>query len=138
MEEDSLSVYEYLIDEMKLSWQSILVMGRSIGSGPAVYLANVKKVQSLILLSAFLSLKEVVQDFLGKHLAALLRDRFANKDRIQNVSTNILFIHGQKDNVVSQNHSKKMYCLNALKDVHDCFIKTIVLPKNMTHVEFDF
>jgi hypothetical protein len=45
--------------------KDISIMGRSIGSGPAIYAASIYSVGSLILLSPFLSLKEVVRDIYG-------------------------------------------------------------------------
>jgi hypothetical protein len=63
MKEDSIGVYNFLIDECLLKPKNILVLGRSIGSGPATYLAANKKVGALILVSAFSSIRNIVSDF---------------------------------------------------------------------------
>jgi len=42
---------------MKYEDKEILVMGRSIGSGPAVYLGSKREIGGLVLISAFISLR---------------------------------------------------------------------------------
>jgi hypothetical protein len=44
-------------DVIGFNLTDITVVGRSIGSGPAIYLSSIYHVSSLILLSPFLSLK---------------------------------------------------------------------------------
>lgn len=48
-----------------------------MGSGPAVYLAGNNNPGALVLISAFKSLRKVVEDKLGA-LAMLIRERFDN------------------------------------------------------------
>jgi hypothetical protein len=54
-------------------------MGRSIGSGPATYLASIFKVAALILIAPFTSLKDAVKTLLGKIPAMLVKDRLINR-----------------------------------------------------------
>ena len=63
------------------SLNKILLLGRSIGSGPAVHLANLFPVGALILLSPFLSLCEAVKDLYGPIASSLLKQGFNNKER---------------------------------------------------------
>lgn len=42
---------------------SIMIFGRSIGSGPATYLASKHKPGCLVLMSPFTSLKDAVRDY---------------------------------------------------------------------------
>ncbi len=65
------------------SLKDISIMGRSIGSGPAVYIASIYSVGSLILLSPFLSLKEAVKDMYGALCSNLIKQRFNNKERVK-------------------------------------------------------
>ena len=64
MKKDSIGVYNFLINECNLKPEKILVLGRSIGSGPATYLAAKKHVGVLILVSAFSSIRNIVSDFI--------------------------------------------------------------------------
>ena len=61
------------------SLKDISILGRSIGSGPAVYIASIYHISSLILLSPFLSLCEAVKDLYGTLCSSLLKERFNNK-----------------------------------------------------------
>jgi hypothetical protein len=57
----------------------MLVMGRSIGTGPAVHVASLFEVGGLVLLSPFLSLCEVVLDLYGVVASSVLKERFNNR-----------------------------------------------------------
>ena len=56
MKEDALIVYDYLTTVVGLSESNIIVFGRSMGSGPSSYVANVRKPFFLILMSAYTSI----------------------------------------------------------------------------------
>ena len=58
-----------------------MVIGRSIGSGPALHVASLYPVGGLVLLSPFLSICEVVYDLYGTLASGLLKQRFNNKER---------------------------------------------------------
>jgi dienelactone hydrolase len=60
---DADSVFKYLTDCMKINPKNIILLGRSIGSGPATYLASKHEVLSLILISPFKSIKAVGKFF---------------------------------------------------------------------------
>lgn len=40
MKEDALIVYDFLVNKMNFRYDDIIIFGRSIGSGPATYLAS--------------------------------------------------------------------------------------------------
>ncbi len=49
--QDSLTVYDYLTETLKVDEENIFVFGRSIGSGPSLYLSSKRKPGCLILMS---------------------------------------------------------------------------------------
>lgn len=51
-------------------------MGRSIGSGPATYLASKFDVGCLVLVSPFTSIRGVVEHLVGKFASLLVKERF--------------------------------------------------------------
>lgn len=57
-------------------------MGRSIGTGPATWLAANQNVGALILISAFTSLRAVVKHVAGSLAQHLIKERFVNLDNI--------------------------------------------------------
>lgn len=109
---DAIQIYNFLTEKLKARPDQIHLMGRSIGSGPAIYLAKERKVASLTLMSAFSSLREVVQQKTGAFLSFLGKvcpDFFKNADNIGSVICPILFIHGKEDSLVGFKHSQELY-----------------------------
>ena len=109
---DSERVYEFLVKEMLIPRERIIIVGRSIGSGPAIHLASKVKVGSLIVISPFLSLKNATRDLLGffGHVAKhFVKDRFQNIDKIGQVRSPVLLIHGRQDDIVPISHSQTLF-----------------------------
>ena len=94
---EDISNTQYLLSEIS----SDLVFGRSIGSGPATYLASAKPIGMLILMSAYTSIRNIVKDYVG-FLGLLVKERFPNIARIAYVKCPILFIHGMRDRLSIQ------------------------------------
>ena len=69
---DAELVFQYVTNVIRYPENDIIVFGRSIGSGPASFLASKHSVNSLILMSAFTSLRAVVRDFAGAFLQYVL------------------------------------------------------------------
>ena len=63
--QDAELVFHYVLNVIGYPSSDIVLFGRSIGSGPASYLASKYTVNSLILMSAFTSLRDVVCGFVG-------------------------------------------------------------------------
>lgn len=109
LKEVALTVFRFCLDEMKVAYEQILLFGRSIGSGPAVYLASRFPVGGLILVAAFASVKEVIKSLVGRAVAWTFSERFPNLSLIGNVSCPTLFIHGEKDNLVPATQSLALF-----------------------------
>lgn len=107
IEEDSLYVFDYLTEIVGYLSSNIIVFGRSIGSGPATYVASNRNPGALILLSPFTSLRAVVKEHLG-FLENIIKDRFNNYENIKKCKCPCLFIHGIMDRLISYQHSKKL------------------------------
>jgi fermentation-respiration switch protein FrsA (DUF1100 family) len=129
--EDSLIVYDYLVDQLKIPKSNLLIFGRSIGSGPSVYLAGQREATCLILISPMMSIKTIFKDYLGKLVAYFINDKFENYKRIEEISCPILIIHGQSDTLIKYYHATELY--NRAKAPCE-----LVLPEQMDHNEFDF
>ena len=61
---------------LNLSEKDIILYGRSIGSGPACYLASTKSPGALLLMSAYTSIKAVVKSIAGRLASFLVKERF--------------------------------------------------------------
>ena len=65
MKIDAEAVYEFLTKHIGIKESNIILFGRSMGSGPATYLASQKKPAALLLMSAYTSIKDVARSMLG-------------------------------------------------------------------------
>ncbi|WP_353931316.1 alpha/beta hydrolase [Okeanomitos corallinicola TIOX110] len=102
--EDIETAYNYLIQELQITSEKIIVFGRSVGGGSAVDLAVRKPVGGLVLESAFTSAFRVVVP-----VPILPFDIFNNIDKIQKVKCPVLIMHGKQDEIVPFQHGKKLF-----------------------------
>lgn len=102
---DIETVYEYLVDNLGIPSENILLYGRSIGSGPSCFLAEKYKLGGLVLHSGLMSALRVILDL----RFTLPFDKFANIDRMKNIDCPVYVIHGKRDEVVPFYHAIEMY-----------------------------
>jgi len=128
IEEDALIVFDYFVSTLRVNPYDIVVCGRSIGSGPATYLAANRNPAALILVSPFKSIRETVGSIAGimKYLVA---ERFNNLKTIKKVTCPTLIIHGQRDKLIPYTHS-----IELSKNCGGPF--DLVFPEKMDHNDF--
>jgi fermentation-respiration switch protein FrsA (DUF1100 family) len=102
--EDETAAYDYLTTNLKIPAERIIILGRSVGSGPAVHLAARKPAAGLVLQSPFLSAYRVMTQ-----VPILPFDRFPNYSDIRRVHCPVLIIHGTRDTVINPEHGRKLY-----------------------------
>lgn len=102
------TVYAYLISTLRIDTENLFIIGRSLGSGPSIHLAQVTRrgYAGLILLSPILSAISVVSETLAASLA--YADIFVNINKISHIGNPILIIHGASDEIVSHEHGVKL------------------------------
>ena len=110
LHQDAAVAYRYL--QKHYQEGEIVIYGRSIGSGLAVYLAKSSKPRMLILESPFFSLRDVAQ-FHYPFLPAGFFDRILRYPMrsdlwIPEVACPVYIIHGTKDEVVPYSSSEKL------------------------------
>lgn len=94
---DALALYE----RVRPSQPEITVIGRSLGSGVAVYLASQRPVQRLVLVTPYESLRELAaQRFPGFPVRWLLKDGFESWRYAAQVSAPTLLIAAERDEVI--------------------------------------
>jgi len=131
IQQDAEAVFDYLTTKMSLHPRNIIVFGRSIGSGPATWLASRKNIGALVLMSAFTSIRAVVHHLAGKWAQYLIKERFNNLEHISRVTCPTFIVHGLKDRLIPFKHAQQLY--NKCRGLCE-----LVLPKDMDHIEFDF
>lgn len=127
--EDAEIVFDFLTAEVGIEPEKIILLGRSIGSGPATHLAAHRSPGALILMSPYTSIRAVVKDMAGHLVSTLVAERFSNIDEIEKADCPCLFIHGKKDKVIPWEHSQSLFM--------KCRAATIIhLSETMTHNTF--
>ena len=102
--EDIEAAYSFLTENAGVSPDKIIPYGRSIGGGPAVYLASRKQVAGVILQSAFTSAYRVMT-----HIPILPFDKYNNLARIKKINRPVLIMHGTEDTIVKPWHGRKLF-----------------------------
>jgi len=123
--ENCITAFRFIREVLCWPLDGILILGRSIGTGPALAIATKYEVYGVVLVSPFLSVQEVVKGLLGP-IAYLMADRFPNKDCMHRLRSALLIVHGKKDIVVPAWHGEQLY--------HACKTrKRLVCPDAMHH-----
>ncbi len=87
---------------------SIIILGYSIGTGPASYLASVNSPEKLILQAPFYNLTDMMRRHFPIFPAFLLRYKMENIRYIQECQMPVIIFHGDKDEVIYYGSSVKL------------------------------
>lgn len=98
-------MYQFLLNVCEIKQEDIILVGRSIGAGPACWLARKFSPSAVALINPFKSIKEVAKAKLGRVTNVMSGEWFNNLEAIKSMSFPLALIHGYKDSVVSFNHS---------------------------------
>jgi hypothetical protein len=90
-----------------------VLMGLSVGSGPAVQLATENDVRALILISPVASLPATTNAAYPWLPARwLLRDRYDNLAKLPRVEAPVLILHGDADRLIPRAHAERLAAAN--------------------------
>jgi len=115
--ESSVSSQSQLFDDIqhvyseikkRYSENHIVVLGYSIGTGPAAKLACTNNPRLLILQAPYYSLKDLMKHHYQIIPTFLLKYKFETNTYIKHCTTPIVIFHGDRDEVVSYNSSIKL------------------------------
>ena len=106
--ERALRLYNFLTKEFKYEEKDIIIFGRSIGTGAATELTSKIHPSALILMSPYSSLKSAAKDK-SSLVGLMLKDKFNSIGKMKDIKCPILFIHGQLDDVIAPDHSKRLH-----------------------------
>ncbi|MGB3519546.1 MAG: alpha/beta hydrolase [Elainellaceae cyanobacterium] len=101
---DITAVYRYMVDDLGIPSDRILIHGRSVGGGPSLYLATQQPSAGLILESTFTSAFRVLLP-----IPIFPFDKFPNRDRLRQLNLPVLIIHGEADDTISIDHGRSLY-----------------------------
>lgn len=107
---DALAVYDYARRHEGVDPERIVAMGRSLGSGVAVYLATERSLRGVILVSPYDSLVEVGRrhyPFLP--ISLVLRHRFDSIGRAPRIDAPLLCLVATGDRIIPTQHSRALF-----------------------------
>jgi uncharacterized protein len=105
---DALRIYDYAVS--RAQGGRIAVMGRSLGSGVAVYLAARRPVAGVILVSPYDSLESVARGIYPYlPIGLMLRHRFDSLSRAPGIKAPLLCLVASEDRVIPRAHSERLY-----------------------------
>lgn len=108
--EDARAAWQYLTTDRSVPEGDIIIYGRSLGGGPAAWLATQVQARALVLESTFTS----VPDIAAHHypflpVRWLSRIRFDTASRVGQVGMPVHIIHGRNDEVVPFEHGEALH-----------------------------
>jgi fermentation-respiration switch protein FrsA (DUF1100 family) len=102
--EDIETAYNYLVNELKTPPERIILHGRSLGGAISIDLASRRKCGGIIVESSFISAFRVITK-----ISIYPFDKFTSLDKINQVQSPVLFIHGTTDSLIPLWHSEKLF-----------------------------
>lgn len=103
---DAVAIFDFLADKHP----HISVIGRSLGSGVAVYLASLRPVEKLVLVTPFANLAAVAQAHLPYlPVSFLLKDRYDATSRVPKIKAQVLMIIAENDEIIPRKQSDSLY-----------------------------
>ena len=93
-------------DELRASYSNISVIGRSLGSGVATYLATARDIDKLILVTPFDSIENVARNAMPLlPVSLLLKDRFDSVGRVADIDAPVLVVTAENDEIITKRRS---------------------------------
>ena len=103
--EDALFVFDKLVGE----YNGITLMGRSLGTGVATYVATQRKVEKLVLITPYDSIVNVAKETYWMFpVSWLLKDKFLSAERAAQINSPTLVLIAEHDRVISRNRSEQL------------------------------
>lgn len=104
---DALVVLDDIVE--KYAPAQIYLMGRSLGSGVACYVASKREVDGVVLITPYDSIEQVAKrHYPWLPISFLLKHRFSSDRYIGQISSPILVIYGEQDTVVPPQHTENL------------------------------
>ncbi|KAL8438525.1 hypothetical protein Efla_006185 [Eimeria flavescens] len=101
---DAEAAFNHLVSVHRVPPSNIVLVGRSLGTAPATYLAaRHKDVRALVLISALASVFRVG---LPADMQTLPGDCFCSADRMHAIKAPLLLVHGTADRLTAPSHAR--------------------------------
>jgi pimeloyl-ACP methyl ester carboxylesterase len=100
---------QYIYDQLIAKHKKLSVIGRSLGSGVATYLASTRNINKMILVTPFDSIQAIAQkQYPVFPITLLLRDKFDSLSRVKNISAKTLVLLAENDFIIPFENSQRL------------------------------
>ncbi|MBL4679582.1 MAG: alpha/beta hydrolase [Pseudomonadales bacterium] len=98
-----------IYDEVGNEHKEISVIGRSLGTGVATFLASTREVTKMVLISPYDSIVNLAQDQYPMYpISLLLVDKYMSSDRVGRIKSKTLILLAENDLVIPFKYSEKI------------------------------
>jgi len=103
--EDAVSIF----DRLSSQHESISLIGRSLGTGVATYLASVRQIDKMVLVTPFDSIVSVAQrGYPIFPVSLFLKDRYDSVGRVASIKSATLVILAENDEIILRENSDRL------------------------------
>ncbi|HLD29087.1 MAG TPA: alpha/beta hydrolase [bacterium] len=107
---DALYIYDYFAKRSDVNPENIVVWGRSLGTGVAVYLASQRKTECVILTSPYDSLLNVAKNIYPYlPVSLIMKHRFDSGRLVSSLSLPALMLAAERDTTITLPHSEALF-----------------------------
>ena len=106
---DTEAVYEYLVNDRKISPRSIVGYGESLGGAVIIDLASKQKLGGLIIESSFTSVPDIAKKVAPFIPGFVYKSRFDALSKIKVVETPKLIFHSVNDEIIPFEHGERLF-----------------------------
>ena len=98
-----------LFDTIKPNYKNISLIGRSLGTGVATYVAAKRNIKKLILVTPYDSIVKLAQDNYSMFpVSLLIKDRFDSAERAAGITAKTLIMIAENDEVIPRSNTENL------------------------------
>ncbi|MDA3886006.1 MAG: alpha/beta fold hydrolase [Candidatus Delongbacteria bacterium] len=103
---DALFIY----DQLSSKYEKISLIGRSLGTGIATYVASKRNIDKLVLITPFDSILNVAKEtYKIFPFSLLLKDKYESINYVKDINSKTIFIIAEKDRMIKNSLSMNLY-----------------------------
>jgi len=107
--QSALDAYDFLIEQKKINPQKVVVIGRSMGSSVAAYLAANRDVSGVVLITPFDSISHIAAArFKYFPVKVILNHSFHTAEHIRKIDKPTLILAAEQDEMIAEAHLKNL------------------------------
>ena len=100
---------QYIYDQINTEHKTISVIGRSLGTGVATYLASTKNINKMILITPYDSIQAIAQkQYPVFPIGLLLKDKFDSLSRVKSINAKTFVILAEHDVIIPFKNSQRL------------------------------